>query len=217
MKNKVIEAIDKYKIIAILRGVPKEKLIDTVQALYDGGIRLVEVTYCADGSTSDEQTADSIKILSERFEGRLFIGAGTVLTINQVMLTAKSGGKFIISPDTNKEVIEKSAEFSLVSIPGVLTPTEAVAAKRYGADYVKLFPVSNLGSDYIKALTSPLNHIKLLAVGGIDTSNMTEYIKAGVKGFGIGSNIADKKLINKGDFEALTKLAKKYVRVLENE
>lgn len=217
MKNKVIEAIDKYKIIAILRGVPKEKLIDTVQALYDGGIRLVEVTYCADGSTSDEQTADSIKILSERFEGRLFIGAGTVLTINQVMLTAKSGGKFIISPDTNKEVIEKSAEFSLVSIPGALTPTEAVAAKRYGADYVKLFPVSNLGSDYVKALTSPLNHIKLLAVGGIDTSNMTEYIKAGVKGFGIGSNIADKKLINKGDFEALTNLAKKYVRVLENE
>lgn len=217
MKRKIIDAIDKYKIIAILRGIPSDKLIATVQALYDGGIRLVEITFSTDGSVSDEETAELIRMLSEHFEGKLFVGAGTVITINQVMLTAKNGGKFIISPDTNKEIIKKSAELSLVSIPGALTPTEIVSAKKYGADYVKLFPVSNLGSDYVKALTAPLKHIKLLAVGGIDTENMSEYIKAGVQGFGIGSNIADKNLIEKCEFEKLTFLAREYVKVLEDE
>lgn len=217
MKNKVMEAIDQYKIIAILRGIPKEKLIDTVQALYDGGIRLVEITYSADGKIPDEEIAERIKLVAEHFADRLYVGAGTVLTKEQVMLTAKSGGRFIISPDTDKDVIEKTNEFSLVSIPGALTPTEIVTAKRYGADYVKLFPVSNLGSNYVKAVTAPLTNVKLLAVGGIDTDNMSEYLNAGVRGFGIGSNIADKKLIEKGDFAALTALARMYVQVLEHE
>lgn len=214
MKQEVINAIEQYKIIAILRGIPEDKLIPTVQALYDGGIRLVEITYCADGKISDEKTADAIRRLAEHFQDKLFVGAGTVLTPKQVLLTAKSGGRFIISPDTNKTVIEETNAQDLVSIPGALTPTEILTAKHYGADYVKLFPATSLGCEYIKAITAPLNHIKLLAVGGIDTDNIRDYIKAGVIGFGIGSNIADKKLIEKGDYAALTALARKYTQVL---
>lgn len=217
MKDSVIEAINKYKIIAIIRGIEKNKLINTVEALYKGGIRLVEVTYSADGSVSDEQTADSIKMLSEYFEGRLFVGAGTVLHAHQVLLTAKSGGCFVISPDTKEDVIKKTNELSLVSIPGALTPTEIVQAHKYGADYVKLFPASNLKADYVKAISAPLSYIKLLAVGGIDTNNIPEYIKAGVCGFGIGSNIVDKKIIDDGNYEALCTLARKYVKVIDNE
>jgi len=211
MKNAVIEEIKKCKLIAILRGIPDEKLISVAEALYNGGIRLLEITYSADGSVSDEKTAENIKKLAENFKGRLFIGAGTVLTKKQVKLTKDAGGLFIISPNTDKEVIKYSGKCALVSIPGALTPSEITDAHKYGADFVKLFPITNLGSGYVKAVKAPLSHIKLLAVGGINENNMEEYLKAGVCGFGIGSNITDKKMISESDWQGITNLAKKYV------
>ena len=215
MKNQVIEAIDKNKIVAILRNIDSDKLADTVQALYEGGIRLVEVTYSADGTVSDEETAANIRLLSEKFKDKMFVGAGTVLTPEHVKLTAENGGTFIISPDTNKEVIEMTKKLSLVSMPGALTPSEITAAHRYGADYIKLFPITNMGPEYVKAIAAPLSHIKFIAVGGIDQNNMADYLKAGVCGFGIGSNITNKKMIAEKNYEALTNLAEKYVEVIE--
>ena len=215
MKNQVIEAIDKNKIIAILRNIDSGKIVDTVQALYEGGIRLVEVTYSADGTVSNEETAANIRLLSEKFKDRMFVGAGTVLTPEQVKLTAENGGTFIISPDTNKEVIEMTKKLSLVSMPGALTPSEITAAHRYGADYIKLFPITNMGPEYVKAIAAPLSHIKFIAVGGINQNNMADYLKAGVCGFGIGSNITNKKMIAEKNYEALTKLAEKYVEVIK--
>ena len=215
MKNQVIEAIDKNKIVAILRNIDSDKLVDTVQALYEGSIRLVEVTYSADGTVSDEETAANIRLLSEKFKDRMFVGAGTVLTPEQVKLTAENSGTFIISPDTNKEVIEMTKKLSLVSMPGALTPSEITAAHRYGADYIKLFPITNMGPEYVKAIAAPLSHIKFIAVGGIDQNNMADYLKAGVCGFGIGSNITNKKMIAEKNYEALTNLAKEYVEVIE--
>ncbi len=210
MKNKVVEKILEEKIIAIVRGVDSDKLISMTEAMYDGGIRLLEITYSADGRVSNEETAENIRRLSKHFEGRMLIGAGTVLTEKQVELTAKAGGKFIISPDTCESVIRKTNELGLVSIPGALTPTEIQNAHRFGADFVKMFPITNMGLSYVKAVTAPLSHIRLLAVGGIDESNMAEYLNAGVCGFGIGANIVNKKLIDAGDFAAVTELAKKY-------
>lgn len=214
MREKIISAVEKNKIIVIVRGVEKEKLIPLSEAMYKGGIRLLEITFSADGRISDEETADNIKMLTEHFGDRMYIGAGTVLSERQVELVKEAGGKFIISPDTNEAVIKKTRELGLVSMPGALTPTEIQAAHRIGADFVKLFPISNLGSEYVKAVKAPLSHIKLLAVGGIHDGNMTEYIKAGVSGFGIGSNITDKKLIENDEFEKITDLAKRYVLAL---
>lgn len=214
MKTEIINAIEKYKLIAILRNIPKEKLIDTAYALYNGGIRLVEVTFDATGKTSNEATAEYIKILADEFKNKMHIGAGTVLTKKQVMLTSEAGGSFIISPNTDKSVIKLSAKKGLVSIPGALTPTEITDAKKYGADFVKLFPITNLGVDYVKAVSAPLSHIKFLAVGGINLNNMASYLDAGICGFGLGSNIADKKLIEENNFDGITELAKKYVAVI---
>jgi len=215
MKNSVIEAIEKYKIITIVRGVASDKLIPLAEAMYDGGIRLLEITYCADGSTSDEEVAKNIKMLSNHFDGRMFIGAGTVITEKQVELTKNAGGKFIISPDTYENVIKKTKELDMVSMPGALTPSEIQNAHRYGADFVKLFPITNMGVEYVKGVKAPLSHIKLLAVGGINENNMTDYLKAGVCGFGVGSNIVRKELIDSGDYSEITKLAKKYTKVIE--
>lgn len=210
MKNKVIEKVLEEKIIAIVRGIESSKLIPMAEAMYDGGIRLLEVTYSANGSVSDEETAENIRRLAKYFEGKMFIGAGTVITPKQVELTANAGGRFIISPDTNEAVIKRTCELGLVSMPGALTPTEIQTAHRFGADFVKLFPITNMGVDYVKAVKAPLSHINLLAVGGIDENNMVEYLDAGVCGFGIGSNIVNKRLIDAGDFAAVTELAKKY-------
>ncbi|MBR5235843.1 MAG: bifunctional 4-hydroxy-2-oxoglutarate aldolase/2-dehydro-3-deoxy-phosphogluconate aldolase [Clostridia bacterium] len=214
MKKNVIESIQKHQIIAILRGIPEDKLISVAEALYEGGIRLLEVTYSANGKVSDEETAGYIKKLAEHFDGRMFIGAGTVLTEKQVRLTQKAGGLFIISPNTDEDVIRKTNKCSLVSIPGALTPSEIVAAHKYGADFVKLFPITNLGPDYVKAVKAPISHIKLLAVGGIDEKNMETYLAAGVCGFGVGSNITNKKMIAENDWVGITNLAKEYTKVV---
>ncbi len=214
MKDEICRKIEQEKIIVIVRGVESEKLIPLAEAMYDGGIRLIEITYSANGAVSDEQTAANIKMLAEHFDGRMYIGAGTVITPEQVELTKRAGGKFIISPDTYDGVIKKTCELDMVSMPGALTPSEVQQAHRAGADFVKLFPVTNLGSNYIKAIKAPLSHIRFMAVGGINENNMGEYLKAGVCGFGIGSNIVNKKMLDENDFNGITELAKKYKAAL---
>lgn len=208
----VIHKIEEEKIVAIVRGVAKEDLVPLVEAMYEGGIRLVEVTY---GKLSDEDTANCIKLLSEQFAGKMYVGAGTVLTKKQVALTKKAGGAFIISPDANKSVIRKTKSMQMVSIPGVLTPSEITKAVRSGADFVKLFPVTSMGPEYVKAVKAPLADIKMLAVGGVDETNMADYLKVGISGFGIGSNIVNKKMIENKDFAGITELCKKYVEVVK--
>ena len=214
MKNKTISEILDNKVIIILRGVEREQLIPLAEALYAGGIRLAEITYSADGGTPDAVVADNIRLLSEAFDGRMTVGAGTVLTKEQVSLTYEAGGEFIISPDTNEEVIIESVRLGLVSIPGALTPTEAQSAHRCGADFVKLFPISSLGPSYIRAITAPLSHIRFLAVGGVNEKNIGEYIRAGAVGVGIGGNLT--ALLSENNYEAITETARKYVEAVRN-
>lgn len=216
MREQIIQTVEKEKIIVIVRGVEREKLIPLAEAMYEGGIRLLEITYSATGKIPDTETADRIRMLAEHFQDRMYIGAGTVLTEEQVELTARAGGKFIISPDTYPEVIKKTRALGLVSMPGALTPSEMQIAHRNGADFIKLFPISNLGAGYVKAVKAPLSHLKVLAVGGVDENNVAEYLKAGVDGFGLGSNIVDKKKIAENDWAGITALAKKFVALINN-
>ena len=188
----------------------REALIPLAEALFEGGIRLLECTFDAKGEIPDSETADRIKMLAEHFGDKMEIGAGTVLTEKQVKLTRAAGGKFIISPDTNEAVIKRTKREGLVSIPGALTPTEAVLAHNAGADFVKLFPVGRLGAGYIKDLAAPLSHIRFLAVGGIDAETMADYLKNGALGIGVASAIVDKKMIAAGDWKGITALAKQY-------
>lgn len=215
MRENVIKAVLQEKLIVIVRGVEENKLIPLAEAMYHGGVRLLEVTFDQSGKISDKQTAKNIQMLKEYFKDKMYIGAGTVTTQSQVEYTKKAGGEFIISPDVNAEVIKKTRMLEMVSMPGALTPTEIQTAHRNGADFVKLFPVSNMGADYVKAVKAPLSHIKLLAVGGINESNMQEYLKAGVCGFGVGSNIVDKALLEQENYDAVTRLAEKYVSVIK--
>lgn len=209
MKN-TIKTIEENKIIVIVRGVEREKLVSLCEAMYRGGIRIVECTYDATGKISDEEISENIKLLVENFGDKMVIGAGTVLTKKQVALTKAVGGKFIISPDTNPKIIKYTKRQGLVSIPGALTPSEIALSARAGADFVKVFPVNLFGPNYIKTIKAPLSHIKLLAVNGITAENMNEYLSAGAVGVGVGGGIADKKLIAENDFEGITIAAQKY-------
>lgn len=209
---KTIELIEESKVIVIVRGVAKENLIPLAEAMYQGGIRLVECTYDAKGAIPDEEIASRIQMLAEHFEGKMLIGAGTVLTEKQVRLTAQAGGKFIISPDTDPAVIACTKGCGLVSIPGALTPTEVAGAVKAGADFVKVFPVDLFGPNYIKTLKAPLSNGRLLAVNGITAENMGAYLEAGACGVGVGSGIVNKALIKQGDFAGITALAKKYTQ-----
>lgn len=208
--NEIIEKIEKNKIITIVRGISTEKIVPLAKAMYDGGIRLIECTYDASGSISDEETASNIELLVKYFGREMVVGAGTVLTEKQVELTKNAGGKFIISPDTNPDVIKKTKELGLVSIPGALTPTEIAIANKSGADFVKIFPIGSMGYNYIKDVKAPLSNVKILAVGGVDENNMKDYFDAGACGIGIASGIVKKKMIDDNDFKGITALAKIY-------
>ncbi len=209
-----IQQIEKNKIIVIVRGVAKEKLIPLAEAMYQGGIRLVECTYDASGKIPDEEIAENIRMLAAHFEGKMAVGAGTVLTEKQVELTQKAGGKFIISPDTNPELIAFTKKCGLVSIPGALTPSEVASAHRAGADFIKVFPIDLFGPKYIKTLKAPLSHVRLLAVNGITAENMSEYLEAGACGVGVGSGIVCKKMIDENNFDGIVGLAENYTKQL---
>lgn len=210
-RESVIERIEAEQLIVILRGIHGEELRSLVGAIHKGGVNLVECTFDATGKYPAEKTAEDIRMLVETYGDEMLFGAGTVLSEEQVVLTKAAGGRFIISPDTNPDIIRKTRELQMVSIPGALTPSEITAAHRAGADFVKLFPVSTMGADYVKAVKAPLSHVRLLAVGGIRLDNMEEYRKAGACGFGIGSNFASKDALKNGDWDAITAGAKAYV------
>ena len=213
-REEIIKDIETNKIIVIMRGFTQEQLINAVEAMWKGGIKLVEVTFDQSGIVSDEATALNIQAVSKHFTDRVRVGAGTVLTEKQVELAYKAGAEFIISPDCNEEVIKKTIEFGMVSIPGAFTPTEASNARRYGADFVKLFPNSEVKISYLKALSAPLSHIKFLAVGGVTANNMLEYFTAGAKGIGVATAILDKKAIAQGNYEEITHRARLFTAQL---
>ena len=215
MHDTIKEAVRKHKLIAIIRGVRPEQCVKVAQALYDGGIRLMEITYDQRRPESWPETAAAIGAVAKEFEGRMYAGAGTVTCTELVELTHKAGGRFIISPDVNEEVIGLARRLGMVSMPGAMTPTEILTAHRAGADVVKLFPAGDLGPGYLKAVKAPLSHVELLAVGGINENNIADYLAAGPVGAGIGGNLVNRDRVKAGQYETITQVARQLVAAVE--
>ena len=215
MREEIIKQVEAHKVIAIIRGVEPEKSLKVAKALYEGGIRMIEVTFDQKNEEKQKGTTESIRRISEYFQGKVSVGAGSVTSVKLVEMAAEAGAQYIISPDTSEEVIKRTRELGLVSMPGALTPTEIMNAHRWGADFVKLFPIGTLGTAYIKAVKAPLNHIKLLAVGGVNENNITEFLDAGCCGAGIGGNLVNKKWIENEEFKKITETAKKLTVIVK--
>lgn len=216
MREQIISTTLEKKIIAIVRGIEPEKGLQTAQALYEGGIRMIEVTFDQKNPENWVKTTDMIRAIDRHFGGKVAVGAGTVTTPELVQLAADAGAKYIISPDAKEPVIRLTRQLGLVSMHGALTPTEITNAWDWGADFVKLFPLGSLGVGYLKAIRAPLSHIPLLAVGGVNTENVLQYLEAGCVGAGIGGNLVNAQYINNGEFEKITETARILVEKVEN-
>jgi 2-dehydro-3-deoxyphosphogalactonate aldolase len=176
--------MDHRHLIAILRGITPAETVPVCEALIASGITMIEVPL----NSPDALT--SIAMASNALGDKAAIGAGTVLTKKQVWAVSDAGGTFIVSPDTNKQVIEETVRLQLLSYPGVFTPTDAFRAIKAGATGLKFFPAEVLGPKGIKAMKAVLPpEIPVYAVGGASPSNFDEYFAAGCTGFGLGTYI----------------------------
>ncbi len=208
----ILELVRKHRIVAALRGVTLKQAADAAQALYQGGIRLLEVTFEQRGSQRREKTPALIRALRERLSLDARVGVGTVLTAKEARAAVEAGAEFLLYP-TVEEVIRQAKALGVGVVPGALSPTEILRAYGLGADLIKLFPAGSLGLGYLKALQGPLGHIPLLPMGGIGPGNLMDYL-ALAEGVGVGSQLADPGLIRRGDWEGLSRLARTYTAQL---
>jgi 2-dehydro-3-deoxyphosphogluconate aldolase/(4S)-4-hydroxy-2-oxoglutarate aldolase len=198
-----------HKIVAILRGMPPQEIMHIAGALYDGGIRLLEVTL------NSEAALPLIEELSVTFKDRMLIGAGTVLDVGDANDAIAAGAAFLISPALDIAVIKTTRDAGRISIPGAYTPTEILTAHNNGADIVKVFPAPDAA--YIKNILAPLNHIRLMPTGGIDAGNIKTFAAAGAVAFGIGSALVNSKaIIDETYLTTLTKKAKQLLTALNS-
>lgn len=202
----VLKAVLENKIIAIVRGVYGDDVLRLSEALLQSGIRMIEVTYDQTGKA--ENTADTIRLITEHFAGDVLAGAGTVMSAEQARIAKDAGARYIISPNVKEEVIRETKKLNMVSMPGALTPTEIAAAYEMGADVVKIFPASVLGPAYIKAVKAPLKHIPVMAVGGINEKNARDYIAAGAAGVGVGGNLVNRQWVSEGKVDEIGRIAR---------
>lgn len=193
------------KLLAIIRDVSAEDVVEIVNVLIEEGINDVEVSL-----SNEKKGLECIKELSKSFDKNiLYLGAGTVLTEKQIEQVIDAGGKYIITPGWNKELVKKALDKNLPVYPGVFTPGEIAEAYELGIEYFKVFPINGVNEAYVKALRGPFPSIKLMGVGGITPENIKYYTDLGVEYFGIGSDLVprgatindlDKIRVNARDF-----------------
>lgn len=214
-KTATAEMLKKCGIIVILRNLPEEKTLPLAEALLKGGIKAVEIAFSDSGKIPDTVVANQIKMLSNAFNGKMLIGAGTVLTANQVRLAKDSGASFVASPVTDSTVILEAHNFNMATISGAFTPTEIISARTSGADIVKLFPAASLGVAYVKSVLTPIKNVSVFGFGGITEDNLREYKNAGISGFGISTGIVSDKDIENEDYVSVQNKAEKYLSLLQ--
>ena len=202
-----LSQILQHKIVAILRGMPSSEIINIAHALYNGGIRILEITL------NSENALTAIEELEQEFKNKLLIGAGTVLDEKDAKNAITAGAAFLISPSLDIDVIKTAKNANVVSIPGAFTPTEILTAHKNGADIIKIFPCPN--AEYVRNVLAPLNHIKVMPTGGIDASNIQQFAGTGAVAFGIGSALVNSKaVVDEAYLENITSKAKQLVAAL---
>jgi 2-dehydro-3-deoxyphosphogluconate aldolase/(4S)-4-hydroxy-2-oxoglutarate aldolase len=207
-KEKVLEWMRERGVIAIFRVETREQCFRAMEALLNGGQDILEV------AMTTPNAIELIREASEKYRGRALIGVGTVLDGETAARAIDAGAEFVVGPSLHKDVIDVCKERGVVCIPGTFTATEVVTAWKWGADLIKVFPVSQVGPSYIKALRGPLPNIPLVPTGGVDVNNAADFIKVGAYCLGVGGALVSMKAIRAGRYEELTEYAKKLLAVV---
>jgi len=191
------DLFNKMPVVGIIRNLTLEEIIFVLPIYKDAGFTTIEITL---------NTPEALSVISSlvlEYKGELNVGAGTVCTLDDLAAAVNAGANFIVTPIFKAEVVKKCVAMQVPIFPGAFSPTEIYEAWELGASMVKLYPASVVGPAYVSAVLAPLNKVKLMPTGGIHLSNMLAFMKAGATSLGIGSELFDKKIIQKRDSEAM--------------
>jgi 2-dehydro-3-deoxyphosphogluconate aldolase / (4S)-4-hydroxy-2-oxoglutarate aldolase len=195
-------------IVAVIRAEQSEPLVDVAEALYAGGVEVMEVTFTV------PQPVQVLESVARKLGDKVLLGAGTILDAETARAALLAGAEFIVAPNTNREVIQLCRRYGKLVMPGAMTPTEVVAAWEAGADIVKIFPSDVLGPQYLKALRGPLPQIRLMPTGGVNLETATSFLAAGACALGIGGSLVEPQAVAGGDMGRIEHLARQYVSIV---
>ena len=205
-RETIVGEVLKQKIVAVLRIKEPEKLKKVVEAIYEGGISVIEITMTVPNAIQ------LIENLSNQLGSKALFGVGSVLNGKIAEDAIKAGARYVVSPILKNEIIETAHKLNVPAMPGCFTPTEIQTAYEAGADIIKVFPADILGMAFFKGVLAPMPHLKLMPTGGVSLTNAGEWLKAGACAVGIGSALLDKESIQKEQYDKLTENAKIIVK-----
>ena len=201
-RKDIVDFIRRQKLIAIIRTPHGSRVPHLMEALYKGGIRVMEVTL---------NTPDCFSHMNH-FSGKtdVLVGAGTVLSGADIKRASEAGAQFFVSPIANEEMVQTAHHLEKPILCGAYTPNEIYQAYKWGSDFVKVFPANGLGPSYIKAVRAPLPMLPLAPTGGVNADNAQEWLAAGSVVLGVGSGLLPSKLVENESYEEITALATKF-------
>jgi 2-dehydro-3-deoxyphosphogluconate aldolase/(4S)-4-hydroxy-2-oxoglutarate aldolase len=204
-KTDKLNLIRETGIIAIMRAKSPDQLIAAADAIKKGGVKVIEVTMTTPGAL------DVIKAAVKRYGQEIAFGAGSVLDAETARSAILAGAGFIVAPTLDLEMIALCKRYSIPVVPGCYTPTEMLTAWEAGADLIKLFPADVGGPNLIKAIHSPLPHLEIVPVGGVDLDTAAEFIRKGAVALGVGGSLINQNLLDAGDMDELTRRATAFI------
>jgi 2-dehydro-3-deoxyphosphogluconate aldolase/(4S)-4-hydroxy-2-oxoglutarate aldolase len=209
MTDETKKMLEQVGLIPVLRASSVELGHALVEAMMAGGATVVEVTMTVPNALT------LLRELKQKHGDRLLLGSGTVTDAAQAEATIEAGAEFVVSPSLHPDVIAATKKLGKVSIPGALTPTEVITAWRSGADYVKVFPCSAMGgASYLKSLRAPFPELKLIPTGGVTLQTAADFLKAGARALGVGTDLVNAAAIAEGKPEIVTNAARAYLEVI---
>jgi 2-dehydro-3-deoxyphosphogluconate aldolase / (4S)-4-hydroxy-2-oxoglutarate aldolase len=208
-KEEVLDRLHEIGIIGIFRVDSRDDFFNAMDALRSGGLNAFEVT------TTTPDAVELVREAREKYGDETLIGMGTVLDAITAERGIEAGAQFIVSPSLHKDVLSVCTKSEIVSCPGAFSATEVAMAWKWGADMVELFPVSQVGPGYMKALMGPFPWVRFVPTGGVDAGNAGDYIRAGAFCLGVDGGLLSKKAIADGRFDLLTKAAKEVLKAVK--
>lgn len=206
-KYDVLKLIKEEKIVGIVRENDIEKIEKIFDALYEGGMRIVELTFTCDYPHS------LLEQISRKYKSKMCIGAGTVLDATTARIAIMSGAEFLVTPSLNEEVVKTANRYGVPCMVGIATPTELITALEMGVDVVKLFPAKNMDYSTVKLLKGPFPNVEIMPTGGISKANICDWLKAGAFACGVGGELVAGAKTN--DYELIAKTTKEFKELVQ--